>query len=169
MRRRKRLTIFRITLALAVAAVMPVAAQAKGMPVDNGSQAEYQLGPGEIPYLSQGNGVDSSNLGGTLSPDDRNIYRGSVAPGESQVVVPYLSQGEGVNSPELGYVVGNSSDDRTFARDSRLETTTPVTSDGGSTIEVNPYAVTGFGLAMLLAMGIGFGIWHSRRTKLSPA
>ncbi len=168
MRRRKRLTIFRITLALAVAAVLPVAAQAKGMPVDYDRQPEQQVGPGEISYLSQGHGIDSSNYSGTLGPDDRNLYRGSVAPEQSQVVVPYLSQGEGVNSPELGFVVTNSADDRTFARDSRLETT-PVTSDGGSTIEVNPYAVTGFGLAMLLATGIGFGIWHSRRTKLSPA
>jgi hypothetical protein len=145
MRRRKRHTIFRIALALAVAAVMPVAAQAKGMPVDYDKASE--------------------NQSVTLGPDDRNLYRG---PEESQVVVPYLSQGEGVTSSELGYVVRNSPDDRTFARDARLETT-PVTSDGGSTIEVNPYTVSGFGLTMLLAMGIGFGIWHSRRTKLSPA
>lgn len=183
MRRRKRLSIFRIALALAVtAALVPAAAQAKGMPIDfdkepatlspddrnlyRGSEAHDQQVV--VPYLSQGKGVEESNLGGaTLSPDDRNLLRGSEAH-EQQVVVPYLSQGQNVNSAELGYAAGNAADDRVFSRDARLETT-PAADDGGSTIDVSPYAVTGFGIGMLLAMGIGFGIWHSRRTRLSPA
>lgn len=55
------------------------------------------------------------------------------------------------------------------SRATSLETT-PIVSDGGTTIDINPYAVTGFGLALLLVMGgMGLAIRHNRKAKLSPA
>jgi hypothetical protein len=46
-----------------------------------------------------------------------------------------------------------------------------VISDDGRSVDINPYTVTGFGLALVLAIGFGMGIaaWQTRRTKLSPA
>ena len=158
MRRKKRFTLIRIGLALAVAAILPVAAQAKPTP------ARYDVGPGEIPYLSHGNGVDSGNLGLVLGSDDRNLSRSVVTTPE--VVIPYLSQGEGVTSTELGFAVGNAADDRPFARSN--PETTPVVSDGGRSIDVNPYLMTGSAL-ILLALGMGFALWYTRRTRLTPA
>jgi hypothetical protein len=158
-RRRKRFTLIRIGLALAVvAAILPVSAQAKPTP------AQYELGPGEIPYLSHGQGVNSSNFGLVLGPDDRNLSRAVTS--EPQVVIPYLSQGEGVTSAELGFAVGNAADDRPFARSN--PETTPVVSDGGRSIDVNPYLMTGSAL-ILLALGMGFALWYTRRTRLTPA
>jgi hypothetical protein len=43
-------------------------------------------------------------------------------------------------------------------------------SDGGRSFGVDQYAVTGFGLALvLMAGGMGLAIRHSRKSKLSPA
>jgi hypothetical protein len=159
-RRKKRYTLVRVALGLAVvAAILPVSAQAK---VDSG---QVRSESGVIPYLSHGQGVDSGNVGLVVSPDDRNLPR-MVTPVEPQVTIPYLSQGEGVTSAELGFAVSNAVDDRPFAR-SNSETTT-VTSDGGWSIDANPYLMTGSAL-ILLALGMGFALWYTRRTKLSPA
>jgi hypothetical protein len=170
MRRRKRFTLIRIGLALAVAAIVPVTAQAGPLPGPTQHlQGQYEVGPGEIPYLSQGHGVNEADFGPGRSADDRNLARGTVASGQEQVVIPYLSQGTGVTSAELGFTVGKSPDDRSFARPTTLDTTT-VVSDGGTSIDVSPYAVTGFGLALLLMMGgIGFVIRQSRKGRLAPA
>ena len=47
---------------------------------------------------------------------------------------------------------------------------TVVVTDDGSRIDVDPYVVTGFGLALLLlAGGMGIAIRQSRKTTLSPA
>jgi hypothetical protein len=162
MRRTKRLTIMRVALALTVTAIFPVAAQAKPMPSDSNSSDSSQ-----IPYLSQGQGVDSSEFGQVgVSPDDRNFSRALTG---QHVVIPYMSQGHGVTSSELGFAGSNGSDDRAFSRAPILESTPVVSDDGGSTIDINPYAVTGFGIALLLALGMGVAIWQSRRTRLSPA
>jgi hypothetical protein len=159
-RRKKRFTIIRVGLALAVvAAILPVSAQAK---VDSG-QARGQTGV--IPYLSHGQGVDSGDFGLVVSPDDRALPRMSVAT-EPAVVIPYLSQGEGVTSAELGFAVGNAADDRPFARST--PETTPVTSDGGWSIDANPYLMTGSAL-ILLGLGMGVALWYSRRIRLTPA
>jgi hypothetical protein len=145
MRRRKRYTILRIALGLAVAGIVPVTAQAKLTPYNHDLQAnpqakatphkhdlqargQYQLGPGEIPYLSQ------------------------------------------VTSAERGFAVVKSPDDRPFSRMTTVETN-PVVSDDGRSIDVNAYTVTGFTLALLLAIagGMGIAVWHSRTTRLAPA
>lgn len=167
MRRMKRLSIFRIAFALAAtAAILPVAAAAKPDPgLTYDVQSKYEIGPGEIPYLSQGHGVDQAQLGRQLGPDDRNLSRTSVVTAP-EVVIPYLSQGEGVTSAELGFAVGNAADDRPFARSN--PDTTPVVSDGGRSIDVNPYLMTGSAL-ILLAMGMGFALWYTRRIRLTPA
>jgi hypothetical protein len=86
-----------------------------------------------------------------------------------------LSQGKiqalGLGSD--GRAVAKSPDDRAVSRATTLDTSpSPVAiSDDGRSVDINPYTVTGFGLALLLAIGFGMGIagWQSHRTKLSPA
>jgi hypothetical protein len=94
-----------------------------------------------------------SQAQGTPSPDDRAFSRV-----DSAVETPYVSHGVGVTP-----------DDRGFARVGP-ETTTIVATDDGSRFDVNPYVVSGFGLALLLlAGGMGIAIRQSRKTTLSPA
>ena len=146
MRRKKRLTITGIALALAVVATVPVTAQAR--PTDTGHEQGIPV------YVT-----------GTLSPDDRAFSRVDSA---RQVEIPYLSHGVGVTTAELGIATG-SPDDRGFAR-TQSEAATVVVTDDGSRIDVNPYVATGFGLALLLlAGGMGIAIRQSRKTTLSPA
>jgi hypothetical protein len=183
MRRRKRNTILRIALGLAIAAIVPTTALAKPVPLnqDVEDRGQYQLGPGEIPYYSQGTVQDQvMELGlseGKIqalgirgqSSDDRAVTRatpvvGGVPTWAKQIETPYL---------RLPEPVPNGSDDRSFSKATPVDTTpTQVVSDSdGRSIDFNPYTVTGFALALLLAMGIGMGIAvrHSRKTKLSPA
>jgi hypothetical protein len=148
MRRKKRLTIGWVALGLAVVAMAPVTAEAKPLPTDQGRE--------------QGLPVYET---GTLSPDDRAFSRVDSA---RQVEIPYLSHGVGVTNAELGIATG-SPDDRAFAR-TQSEPATVVVADEGSRVDVDPYVVTGFGLALLLlAGGMGLAIRHSRKTTLSPA
>lgn len=167
MRRKKRVAIFRIALAVGLVAMFTAtAAQAKPLPHSPDRQEQ-----GLPVYVT-----------GSLSPDDRSFERtageqvvipylshGQLEPAEQRVVVPYLSQGHGVNSPELGFTSSKSSDDRAYSRAPTLETA-PTTSGDGISIDMNPYVVTGFGLALLLlAGGMGIAIRQSRKTRLSPA
>src|ERR671910_14452 len=91
MRRRKRNTILRIAVGLAIAAIVPATALAKPVPVnqDVEDHGQYQLGPGEIPYVSQDRQVMELGLSegkikalgllddGTVgkSSDDRSVSR----------------------------------------------------------------------------------------------
>ena len=85
-----------------------------------------------------------------------------------RVEIPYLSNGVGVTEAELGIVTSKSPDDRSYAR--TYDEQPLLVSDGGSSFDVNPYAVTGFGLALvLMAGGLGLAIRHNRKTTLSPA
>ena len=144
--------------------MVPVTAEAKPLPTDQ-SQAQYELGPAEIPYLSHGRGLPGLR-DRDLSPDDRAFSRIDSA---RQVEIPYLSHGVGVTTAELGLATGVSPDDRGYQR-AYPEATTLVATDDGSRIDVNPYVVTGFGLALLLlAGGMGIAIRHSRKATLSPA
>jgi hypothetical protein len=148
MRRKKRLTITGIALALAVVAMVPVTAEARPLPTDTGHE--------------QGMPVYAT---GTLSPDDRAFSRIDSA---RQVEIPYLSHGVGVTTAELGIATG-SPDDRGHAR-TQSEAATVVVTDDGSRIDVNPYVATGFGFVLLLlAGGMGIAIRQSRKTTLSPA
>ena len=145
MKRKKRLTIGWVALGLAVVAVVPVTAGAKPLPTDQ-SLAQYQLS------LANKQGMPVYVIG-TLSPDDRAFSRV-----DSAVETPYVSHGVGVTP-----------DDRGFSRVGP-ETTTIVAADDGSRFDVDPYVVSGFGLALLLlAGGMGIAIRHSRKTTLSPA
>lgn len=165
MRRKKRFTILQIAFALAAVAILPVTAQAKPTPAGG----QDRLGMSQIPYLSQGVGVNAADFGVAVGPDNRRPARATDALAQTRVEIPYLSQGVGVTSAELGFAVGTSPDDRPYSRATSLETT-PVVSDGGTTIDVNPYAVTGFGLALLLVIGgTSLAIRHTRKGKLSPA
>jgi hypothetical protein len=170
MRRRKRNTILRIAVGLAIAAIVPATALAKPVPVnqDVEDHGQYQLGPGEIPYVSQDRQAMELGLSegkmkalgllddGTVgaSSDDRAFSRATPTP-------------HGVEFASAA----TSPDDRSFSRATSVDPTPVVVSDDGRSIDIDPYTVTGFALALLLAMGIGMGIsiWHNRRTKLSPA
>lgn len=166
MRRKRRLTITGIALALAVVAIVPVTAEAKPLPTDS-SLKQYESGAVEIPYLSHGQGLPVY-MTGSLSPDDRAFSRMSEGSG-SQVEIPYLSHGVGVTPAELGVATSVSPDDRGHARPSP-EAVTIVATDDGSRFDVNPYVVSGFGLTlMLLAGGMGIAIRQNRKTRLSPA
>jgi hypothetical protein len=154
MRRKKRFSIGWVALGLAIVAVVPVTAAAKPLP----SAPSHVQGPVYVIGTL-------SPEAGTLSPDDRAFSR---VDSTRQVEIPYLSHGQGVTTAELGIATG-SPDDRGFAR-TQSETATVVVTDDGSRIDVNPYVVSGFGLALLLlAGGMGIAIRHSRKTTLSPA
>jgi hypothetical protein len=170
MRRRKRNTILRIALGLAIAAIVPATALGKPVPVnqDVESHGQYQLGPGEIPYLSQdtvqdqvmGLGVSEGQYKALGLSDDGVVGKSS----DDRAVSRATPHGVEVAS------VAKSPDDRSFSKATTIDTT-PVVSDDGRSIDFNPYTVTGFVLALFLALGLGMGIavWHSRRTHLSPA
>jgi hypothetical protein len=192
MRRRKRNTILRVALGLAIAAIVPATALAKPVPVnqDVEDRGQYQLGPGEIPYVSQDRQVMELGLSegkikalGLLpnqDVEDHGQYQ--LGPGE----IPYVSQDRqvtvGVSSDDRAFSratphgvevasATTSPDDRSFSRATSVDPTPVVVSDDGRSIDIDPYTVTGFALALLLALSIGMGIavWHNRRTKLSPA
>ena len=150
MRRKKRFAIGWVALGLAVVAMVPVAAGAKPLPTDT----SYEQG---MPMY----------VTGTLSPDDRAFSRvetATLSPDDRA-----FSRVEQVETPSLSRGVGVTPDDRGFARVGP-ETTTIVATDEGSRFDVNPYLVSGFGLALLLlAGGMGIAIRQSRKTTLSPA
>jgi hypothetical protein len=125
MRRSKRLKIVRISLAMAVAAIIPVTAQAKPISASGvGSQLEYQLNA--VPIQQGVTGVGSER-----------DYRLKAVPIQ-QTVTSYGSE------PEYQLKAVPESD-------------------------INPYVVSGFGVAFLLALGMALAIRHNRKTKLSPA
>jgi hypothetical protein len=115
-----------------------------------------------VPTLAQGrpmpsvSGNDETHYsvvsGGGV--DDRNVSRATpVDPGPYQVSA------------------GGTVDDRNLSRATPVEPTPIlVTTDGGTSIDFgNPgYAALALMLGLLLG-GTGVAIWHSRRTKLSPA
>jgi hypothetical protein len=128
-----------IALGLAVAAILPMAAQAKpergDSPAYLGIPRHYQAQP--IPYLSQGVGVDES-------------YFDIQQPGV------------------LGGVSSQGSDDRPFSRATSVGASS-VDSSTGSSVDWRDFTVTGIALGLILAMGgLTFAVWH-RRDKLSPA
>jgi hypothetical protein len=160
----RRITLFALTAA--VAAMVPTFALAKPMPLAANDRAhygnpqavdpQYQLGPGEIPYLSQGIGVNEEN------------FRGSSATTQKRVAIPYLSQGVGVTSADL---FGVGPDDRTFTRSASIHPApVVVTKEDGYSVDLGNPAFAAVALMLgLLAGGTGVAIWQSRRTRLSPA
>ena len=168
MRRRKRNTILRIALGLAIAAIMPATALAKPVPVnqDVEDHGQYQLGPGEIPYVSQDRqamelGLSEGKIKALGLLDEGTVVKSSDDRAFSRATPHGVEVASAATSP----------DDRSFSRATSVDPTPVVVSDDGRSIDIDPYTVTGFALALLLAMGIGMGIsiWHNRRTKLSPA
>ena len=147
---------------VAVAAIVPTVAQAKPPEsVTNDhtyyAQPRYDLGAGEIPYLSQGIGVNEENFRGSASTTT-----------QKQVQIPYLSQGVGVTSAEL---FGGGADDRSFSRATPVEPTpVVVTKSDGWSVDVGNSAFAAIALMLgLLAGGASVAIWQSKRTNLSPA
>ena len=73
-----------------------------------------------------------------------------------------------IDTKRVEILSSKTPDDRGFAR--TYDEQPVLVSDGGSSFDVNQYAVTGFGLALvLMAGGMGLAIRHNRKTKLSPA
>jgi hypothetical protein len=164
MKRRQLITLLALTVA--VATIVPTFALAKPTPVANdrahfgNTQADdpqYRLGPGEIPYLSQGIGVNEEN------------FRASAPVTQKRVEIPYLSQGVGVSSAEL--FGGVAADDRAHSRATTVEPAPiVVTEDTGWSVDLGNSAFAGLALMLgLLAGGTSVAMWRSRKTKLSPA
>jgi hypothetical protein len=191
MKRRQLISLLALTVA--VAAIVPTFAQAKPSPSMANDRAhygnpqaddpQYLLGPGEIPYLSQGVGVNEENFRGSASTTQKRVeipylsqgigvneenFGGSVSTTQKRVEIPYLSQGVGVTSSEL---FGVAADDRAHSRATSVETAPiVVTEDSGWSVDFGNSAVAGLALMLgLLAGGAGVAIWQSRKTKLSPA
>jgi len=143
--------------------------------------APTPAGP-QIPYLSQGEGVTSAELGfptgvapddravarvdePTLSPDDRAVARTDpvAAPTPAAPQIPYLSQGEGVTSAELGFATGTAPDDRALPRTDPVATTGGTVSDPGTFSVPGPETVVVAGAIALLITGAFFLIGTDRR------
>jgi hypothetical protein len=152
MRRKKRFAIGWVALGLAVVAMAPVTAEARLLPTDTSNE-------GMPVYVT-----------GTLSPDDRAFSRvetGTLSPDDR--AFSRVDSARQFETQNVSHGVGVTPDDRGFAR-TGPETTAIVVTDDGNRFDVNPYLVSGFGLALLLlAGGMGIAIRQSRKTTLSPA
>ena len=151
MRRSKRLTIIRVGLAVAALAMtLPVAAQAKPLPRDP-IQAEYQARA--VPVIDR---IQAE-------------YQARAVPVIDRIQAEYQARAVPViDTKRVEILSSKTPDDRGFAR--TYDEQPVLVSDGGSSFDVNQYAVTGFGLALvLMAGGMGLAIRHNRKTKLSPA
>ena len=145
MKRKKRFTIRRIALGLAVAAVVAPAAQAEPI-----GSYERQQSNVEIPYLSHGVGVSHLDF-------DASSKRS----GKSSSEISYLSHGGSVARPI-------AADDMALSRPSNLGSPSVTESSGGW--DVGPGTVSGFVVVlMLLAGASAVAVRHNRRTRLSPA
>src|SRR5918994_4970847 len=137
MKRKKRFTIRRIALGLAVAAVVAPAAQAEPI-----GSYERQSSV-EIPYLSAGIGVSHLDFDPV-----------STRSGQLSTDIPYLSQ--------VGADVVLSADDLSLSRPSNAGS--PSTASG-RTWDV-PTPVSGFAVAVaLLIAASAVALRHSRRTR----
>ena len=123
----------------------------------------------EIPYLSQGVGVNPENFtvgtepGNGVAADDRALPRST----QPQVEIPYLSHG--VLSP-TAEPNGIYVDDRALPRSTPEPTPIVVRTDDGTSVDFGNPAVYGLALMLgLLTGGLVAAIWSNRRTKLSPA
>ncbi len=155
--KRSRQLISVLALTAVFAAIVPTLALAKPPTVVS-----------EIPYLSQGRGVNPENFivgteqGNGVAADDRALPRST----QQQVEIPYLSHG--VLSP-TAEPNGIYVDDRVLPR-STPEPTPIVVRDSGTSVDFG--SPTFYGLALLLGLlagGMAAAIWSNRRTKLSPA
>lgn len=161
MRRRNGKVVGLALVLLAVAAIMPVTAQAK--PTSGRSdQSDYPAWAAQIetPYwFSTSTGV---------TPDDRALARSTVEQRSE-----YPAWAAAIETPYwFSTSTGVTPDDRSFARATPVDSTpTAVVNDGGRSIDFNAYTVTGLVSVLLFAIGGGMaiGLLYSRRTKLSPA
>jgi hypothetical protein len=100
MKRSKHIRIRRIALGLAVAAVIPATAQARPLETSGSAaraihqSSSLDRGGVEIPYLSHGVGVSTSDFGQALGPDDRSYSR--------QTESPTVPSAHGGSSTDLG-------------------------------------------------------------------
>jgi hypothetical protein len=128
------------------------------------ARTDASAGP-QIPYLSQGQGVDPAEFGaGTgVSPDDRAVAR-SDASAPAGPPIPYLSQGQGVDPAEFG-ATGVSPDDRAVARieeptmspdDRAVARSDPAAASAPADLQI-PYLSQGEGVTPA-ELGIGTGV-----------
>jgi hypothetical protein len=149
MKRSKRISIRRIALGLAVAAVVPATAQARPMEMS---------------------GSDARSIHQAAASSSDKLYPGeipSVVPVTQarRMEIPYLSHGVGVSAKDIGLPIG--ADDRSFSRQS--PTPTVLTADRGDGYDFGSGNTIG-GLVLILgAAGAALAIRHNRKTRLSPA
>lgn len=160
MRRRNGKVVGLALVLLAVAAIMPVTAQAK--PTSGTSdQSDYPAWAAQIetPYwFSTSTGV---------TPDDRALARSTVEQRSE-----YPAWAAAIETPYwFSTSTGVTPDDRSFARATPVDSTPTAVVNDGRSIDFNAYTVTGLVSVLLFAIGGGMaiGLLYSRRTKLSPA
>ena len=180
MKRTKRFTIRRVTLALAVAAIVAPAAQAEPM-----GSYERQSQSIEIPYLSHGVGVSHIDFD-----------RASRLSGNTNVEISYLSHGQLVSpndfwnyDPATGERIANTSpgisadqlaglysatdssiapDDVSMSRPSNLGSPSMTSRD--FVWDVGPMTISAFAVGFVLLAGASLlAVRHNRRTRLYPA
>jgi hypothetical protein len=166
MRRRNGKVVVGLALVLlAVAAIIPVTAQAKPTSAGNSDQSDYPAWATQIetPYWF--------SKPASVSPDDRSFARSTAAGNGDRSDYPAWAMQ--IETPYwFSKPAGVIPDDRSFARSMTVDSTpTAVVNDGGRSIDFNAYTVTGLLSVLLLAIGGGMaaGVLYSRRTKLSPA
>jgi hypothetical protein len=162
MRRRNGKVVVGLALVLlAVAAIMPVTAQAK--PTSGKSDSDYPAWAAQIetPYWF------STSAG--MTPDDRPVARSMTAGHRTE----YPAWAAQIETPYwFSTSAGVTPDDRSLARAMSVDSTpTAVVNDGGRSVDFNAYTVTGLVSVLLFAIGGGMmlGLLYSRRTKLSLA
>lgn len=132
-------SILMIALGLAIAAILPIAGQAKPERGDPPAYLGVETPTQPIPYLWDGVGADNRYF-------------------SSDILQPGV----------LGGVSSQSSDDRPFSRATSVGAPA-VDSSTGSSVDWRDFTVTGLALGLILAMGgLTFAVWH-RRDRLSPA
>ncbi|MGH3079610.1 MAG: hypothetical protein ACRDNH_00545 [Gaiellaceae bacterium] len=166
MRRRNEKVVVGFALVLlAVAAIIPVTAQARSTPTDDRQQSDYPAWAMQIetPYWF--------SKPASVIPDDRPFAKSTTAGNSDRSDYPAWAMQ--IETPYwFSKPAGVIPDDRSFARSMTVDSTpTAVVSDGGRSVDFNAYTVTGLLAVLLLAIGGGMaaGVMYSRRTKLSPA
>jgi hypothetical protein len=152
MKRTKRLTLRRIALAFAVAAVVAPAAQADPI----GSYEREAQSAGEIPYLSHGQLVPPNDFWNYDPATGERIANTSPGISADQLAGLYSATDSSIAPDDLG-----------LSRPSNLGS--PSVTATNSRWDLGPTSVSLFAVGFVFLAGASLLIRHNRRTRLSPA